>query len=130
MAQGAVAVPVEPPTRRRAATIQQIASEMNLDEDSFVTALPARRPAEWDELKRKRLTLREHVYRIEGATETAIAETRSEREREVSMVCKLYFRRHCVHRMSPGGNYYGRRSGRPRSSSLCWGVAQSIVARF
>lgn len=75
----------EPVGRKRSATLQQETQNLEIHEDNFSLPDPTKRPPTWYDVRSKRVTLKEHIDRIEGLLETAIVHNRSFREIEVTL---------------------------------------------
>lgn len=81
----------EPIGRKRSATLQQETQNLEIHEDNFSLPDPTKRPPTWNDVRSKRVTLKEHIDRIEGLPETAIVHNRAFREVEVRKIILLNY---------------------------------------
>ena len=72
--------------RGRSATLQQDVSNLDINADNFKASDPTKRPVFWSEVRIKRVMLKEHIDRIAGVSEAAIADQRPTREIDVSVI--------------------------------------------
>ncbi len=76
---------------RRAATILQDVTMIEINEENFLLSDPTKRPNQWAEVRLKRVMLKEHMDRIAGGFEQSIIELRPlrETEEELEMVAEV-----------------------------------------
>jgi hypothetical protein len=71
------------PGRKRAATLQQDVVLLEINKNNFEASNPLKRPDFWQDIRDKRVMLKEHIDRMAGISEPTILDQRLDREIEV-----------------------------------------------
>jgi len=71
--------------RKRSSTLQQDVSNLEVNSDNFDFPNPAKRPFFWNEVRTKRVMLKEHIERINGVPEATLTEKRPTKEVDEEM---------------------------------------------